>query len=483
MNAINGESQRAILVLGMHRSGTSPTTRVLNLLGASLGTRLMPPVPNNNERGFWENLDAFDIDERLLGEIGRWWHDVREVPDDWLESAAASRAQAAIVPFIQAEFAASPLWAVKDPRICRLAPVWLRALAECGVRPGILFVVRHPLEVAASLQARDGLSRARSLLLWTQHILEAERATRECSRVMVTYDQILEDWSGSMARVSRALGITWPRSFDEARAEIEAFLDAGERHHKAPGAETSAAADPCNVPALVAELFERCVRLSHDEGAWGDLQRSAEEFQRASALYDACISDFLGVAHAAEQRAQRAEATIANALPETVALERQGAQLSHALEALVSQGANLEVVKQRLDQQADMVRRLNESVEVLLASQGANLEVVKQRLDQQADVVRRLNESVEALSASAGSLAATLAAELQGLRSDLAAESKAARSELTAASLSSAREQENIARSLAAQTDAIAALGRGVEELRRGQTLETLRRWLRRSPG
>ena len=451
MNEIKGESPRAILVLGMHRSGTSPTTRVLNLLGASLGTRLMPPFPNNNERGFWENLDAFEIHERLLGEIGRSWHDVRDMPDDWQESAAASHAQAAIISFIQGEFATSPLWAVKDPRMCRLAPVWLRALAECSVRSGILFVVRNPLEVAASLQARDGLSRARSLLLWTQHVLEAERATRGYPRVMVTYDQILKDWSGSMARVSQALGVAWPRSFGEARAEIEAFLDVGERHHQAAGVQADASADPCTLPVLVAELFQRCVRLSEGDGAWGDLQRSAEEFQRASALYGACIDDFLGDAQTAEQRAQRAEATLANALPERVALERQGAQVSQALEALVSQRADLEVVKQRLDQHAALVGSLN--------------------------------GSVEALTASTGSLAATLAADLQGLRSDLAVESQTARSKLTEESLSVAREQEKIARALASQTDAIAALGREVAELRRGQIVETLRRWLRRSAG
>jgi hypothetical protein len=333
--------------------------------------------------------------------------------------------------------------------MCRLAPVWLRALAECSVRPGILFVVRHPLEVAASLQVRDGLSRARSLLLWTRHILEAERATRGCPRVMVTYDQILKDWSGSMARVSHALGVAWSRSFDEARADIEAFLDVGERHYKVPGAQTDESADPCNLPILVAELFQRCVRLSKGDGAWGDLQRSAEEFQRASALYGACIDDFLGHAHAAEQRALRAEAILANALPEPVVLQRQVEQVSQAPGALVSQSADLEVVKQRLDQHAALVGRLNGSVEALLAS--------------------------------TGSLAATLIAELQGLRSDLAAGSQTARSELMEESLSVAREQQKIAHALAGQTDAIAVLGRQVAELRRGHILETLRRWLRRS--
>jgi hypothetical protein len=174
--------------------------------------------------------------------------------------------------------------------MCRLVPVWLRALTDCGLQPGILFVVRHPLEVAASLQARDGWYRARWLLLWTQHILEAERTTRGCSRVMVTYDQVLEDWSGSLARVAHELGVAWPRSFDEARAEIEAFLDVGNRHHKAPAAHADASAVSGILPVLVAELFQRCVQLSEGDGAWGDLQEFAEEFQRVSVACRRAIS-------------------------------------------------------------------------------------------------------------------------------------------------------------------------------------------------
>src|SRR5262245_31306424 len=136
MDVTTRHSSRAILVLGMHRSGTSAVTRVLNLLGAGLGTRLLPPVPGDNEKGYWENQDALEINERLLSGIGRSWHDVRDMPHGWQQSAAASDAYAAITRFVEVEFESSSLWAVKDPRICRLAPIWLRALEDCGVSEG-----------------------------------------------------------------------------------------------------------------------------------------------------------------------------------------------------------------------------------------------------------------------------------------------------------------------------------------------------------
>ncbi len=46
-----------ILVLGMHRSGTSAITRLLNILGADLGINLLPGAQTINEPGFWENLN------------------------------------------------------------------------------------------------------------------------------------------------------------------------------------------------------------------------------------------------------------------------------------------------------------------------------------------------------------------------------------------------------------------------------------------
>src|SRR5262245_16212789 len=292
----------------MHRSGTSAVTRVLNLLGAGLGSRLMAPVAGDNEKGYWENLDVLDINERLLAGIERSWHDVRDMPDGWQESIAASDGYAAIKRFVKEEFATSPLWAVKDPRLCRLAPIWLRALEDCDVQPAVLFVVRHPLEVAASLYVRNGWSRARSMLLWTHHVLEAERATRGCPRTVVSYDQILTDWCGIMARASDALGVAWLRTFDEARLEIEAFLDVGQRHHHTSPAQAAAAAASGVVPALVAETFEQFVGLSTKDGGWHHLQELADEFERSSTDYAVCFDDFTRyTSAAAETDARRAD--------------------------------------------------------------------------------------------------------------------------------------------------------------------------------
>src|SRR5580700_10564551 len=68
--------QRAIVVIGMHRSGTSPITRGLKALGVELGEDLMEPVPEDNPTGFWEFKPIYDLNERILASIGMSWNSV-----------------------------------------------------------------------------------------------------------------------------------------------------------------------------------------------------------------------------------------------------------------------------------------------------------------------------------------------------------------------------------------------------------------------
>lgn len=224
------EKPVAILVLGMHRSGTSALTRVLNLCGVDLGTRLMPPAEGNNELGFWEHVDAVEIHERLLTQLGRSWSDPRGLPPGWLESPAAATAIERIKALVQAEFAGSRLWAVKDPRTCRFVPLWTRALGELGIEVRLLFALRHPEEVGASLARRDGLSQAESCLLQLNHFFDAALASVGHARCAVTYASLLDDWRGCMRRIGAELSLELP-ALDAAAAEVERFLDLGARNH------------------------------------------------------------------------------------------------------------------------------------------------------------------------------------------------------------------------------------------------------------
>lgn len=235
MNAIAGSSHtahRAILVLGMHRSGTSAVTRCLNLLGVDLGKHLLPPVEGNNPKGFWENTDVVSIHEELLGALGRAWHDTRALPKNWLTSSAALDARNRLAQLIQNEFGDSSLWAVKDPRLCRFLPLWADLLAELGIGASALLVVRHPGEVAASLKRRNDLPADAAYLSWLEHFSEAEAGSRGLPRSVISYEGLLSDWQRALARVARDLHVEWPVPMADAKDHIGTFLDSNERHHE-----------------------------------------------------------------------------------------------------------------------------------------------------------------------------------------------------------------------------------------------------------
>ena len=58
-------TRQAILVLGMHRSGTSAVTRIINLLGADLPGNLMSPKDENPE-GYWESQELMRLHDQIL---------------------------------------------------------------------------------------------------------------------------------------------------------------------------------------------------------------------------------------------------------------------------------------------------------------------------------------------------------------------------------------------------------------------------------
>lgn len=219
------------LVAGMHRSGTSALTRVVNLLGAALPPNLMPANDAANAKGFWESLDVVALNDRILDSINSDWDDCMAVPPDWFASPAADLARENVLDALKEYRAADHPLVVKDPRICRLLPVWLDAARRLPAKPLVLITVRHPQEVAGSLHSRDGMNEVTALYLWLRHVIDAERWSRGERRAFVRFDDLLTDWRKTVADAARALDVTWPTSPDAVAPDVEEFLDSALRRH------------------------------------------------------------------------------------------------------------------------------------------------------------------------------------------------------------------------------------------------------------
>ena len=222
--------QECIIILGMHRSGTSALTGVLGLLGIGLGLNLMKPT-GENPKGYFENQGLNEINESILCRLDSSWHDLFPLQKDWWKQEGISAFREKALKLIQMEFAGVDTFCIKDPRMCVLFPFWNSIFEELHTKLSYILPVRNPTEVADSLKRRHGLSIQKGILLWMNHMLNAEFYSRSGSRSFVFFEELLKNPEKTINRISKALGINFPKTWHEAKNDIEEFLEPSLKHY------------------------------------------------------------------------------------------------------------------------------------------------------------------------------------------------------------------------------------------------------------
>jgi glycosyltransferase involved in cell wall biosynthesis/GT2 family glycosyltransferase/SAM-dependent methyltransferase len=292
-------AKTALLVLGVHRSGTSAFTRVLNLLGADLPSHLLPETPNN-PRGFWESAEVVNIHEEILATAATSWDDWRRFNPAWYESPLAKIYKARLLSWLARDFGASAFFVIKDPRMCRLVPLWRDTLREFGAQVKAVIPIRNPVEVAASLESRDGFTPVKSYLIWLRHMLDALRDSAGLPRCVVSYDALLSDWRLTTTRIARCLDVTWPRSSAAVDSQIDDFLSARDRHHVVEGGEWLGRPE-------IADWVKRGYRELLAMTAHGDSQSAQTALDALAVEFDAAIDVFGPVLKEGKETAVLAE--------------------------------------------------------------------------------------------------------------------------------------------------------------------------------
>ena len=114
-------SRVAILVLGMHRSGTSALTWLLGRLGAALPGDAIE-ASDDNARGYWESQALVKADDQLLRVVRSSWFDPRPLDFSRLSADGLRSRKNRIREAIESAWGDATLLAIKDPR-------WERAAA------------------------------------------------------------------------------------------------------------------------------------------------------------------------------------------------------------------------------------------------------------------------------------------------------------------------------------------------------------------
>src|SRR5687767_9028583 len=119
--------RRAVLVLGMHRSGTSAVAGLLAHCGLQ-PPRTLLPADRFNARGYWESAVFMDFHDRLLLAAGTRWDAYTRIDPVWLASETAARFKDECRTLLAHEFGSAPQFVLKDNRICRLLQLWMDLL-------------------------------------------------------------------------------------------------------------------------------------------------------------------------------------------------------------------------------------------------------------------------------------------------------------------------------------------------------------------
>lgn len=284
-----GSTQRiAIVVLGMHRSGTSALTRVLSLLGADLPKYVMGAAPTN-EAGHWEPDRLVALHDEMLTEARGDWADWRRFDTASLGPERLAFYRQRIQEELAVEFGTSTLFVIKDPRVSRFVPLYADVFRRLGIDDRYVLCLRNPLSVAQSLTSRDGLPPAAGLVLWLRHVLDAEIATRSRTRCVIQFEALLDDWRSVVQQITDELRVSWPiGAVDGARA-IEEFLRQELDHHRTSSSEL---ADWPAAQGWVMDAYRASQMLSANmkaSRAEAVLDRVRLEFDRSSDLFGAAL--------------------------------------------------------------------------------------------------------------------------------------------------------------------------------------------------
>lgn len=252
---------------------------LLYRMGVDFGPQLLAP-DQFNPKGYFEDPNLLALHERLLAELGSAWCDLQPPVLSTPESQNVLKCfHQPFLDHLKARFAFSNVFSFKDPRTVRLLPFWRQLWRDLGATPHFILIVRRPEQVVQSLLNRDLMHPVLGYLLWTEDMLACERLTREDPRMIVTYDQLLQDPGRVADRVAKEMGLCLTSGRLE---ELLDFIDPKLCRSSRLAAEVAEIAPPPESTRAYSVL-EKMSQASAGAGLFSEMDQVLKDF-RASPL-------------------------------------------------------------------------------------------------------------------------------------------------------------------------------------------------------
>lgn len=244
-------NRKVIVVLGMHRSGTSVVTRSLQVMGVDLGDRLMPAHKDVNPKGFWEDLDFYHLDNEILEALDCDWCYLRPIRKKDLKILHEDGFYLRAKNLLYQKMEKYSVFGIKEPRITKLLPFWKDVFESSGFDVRYIITLRNPMSVAKSLEKRDELCHEKSYLIWLEHVVNSLTESAGSKRTLVNYELLISNPRIEIEKIAAMLELSIdPHEFENYRSE---FLDDELRHGRY---ELGDLIKNKNAPELVKEVYE-----------------------------------------------------------------------------------------------------------------------------------------------------------------------------------------------------------------------------------
>ena len=223
--------RRIVIVLGMHRSGTSLCANMLHALGVDIADAAGPSA--NNQRGHWERPRINDLHDAILALYGRGWASPTHhlaLPDYWWTDPRIEPIRRNIITYLERSATQERLFGFKDPRTSRLLPLWPSILEALDLEPIYIFCIRNPAQVARSITARDQLAGDEAAYRWLVYNAQAVHGAGRARVCVIGYETWFTEPAATLGRLAGFVGLP-------VRPDCEAIVDGSLRHDAlgAPG--------------------------------------------------------------------------------------------------------------------------------------------------------------------------------------------------------------------------------------------------------
>ena len=170
------------IIAGMHRSGTSLVSGLLNECGVDFGNKSKFIKPDKyNPYGYFENAEIVKLNKILIhGFFGRlsyfFYPNFYKMKKRYMKHKDNFEK---LEKIFENKF-------VKDNRFCLTSSIWPKKIKY------IILVLRHPLSIARSLKRRNKIPLFLALKIWKYHILTILKFSKRKIHLIVKYDDLLD---------------------------------------------------------------------------------------------------------------------------------------------------------------------------------------------------------------------------------------------------------------------------------------------------